>query len=71
MDETPDKISPGQWKAGAKAKAAFQAEHYGVAKGGKVDGGPRKGSKYATLTDILEIAKRAQSLGFPIQDSPA
>ena len=70
MDETPDKISPGQWKAGAKALAAFQAEHFGVAKGGKVDGGPRKGSKYATLTDILEIANKGSEFGLSHSGQP-
>lgn len=70
MDDTPDKIPQGQWKAGAKALAAFQAKHFGVAKGGKVDGGPRKGSKYATLTDILEIANKGSEFGLSHSGQP-
>ena len=55
--------APGQWFAGAKALAAFQADNTGVAKGGKVTGGPRSGSKYATLTDILAIASKGAKHG--------
>ena len=51
------------WKAGAKALAAFQKDHHGVAKGGMVDGGPRKGSKYATLTDILAVCAKGSTHG--------
>ena len=51
------------WKAGAKALAAFQKTHHGVAKGGMVDGGPRKGSKYATLTDILAVCAKGAEQG--------
>ena len=50
-------------KAGAKALAAFQKDHHGVAKGGMVDGGPRKGSKYATLTDILAVCAKGAEHG--------
>ena len=63
---TTESPTASGWKAGAKALAAFQAEHHGVAKGGMVDGGPRKGSKYATLTDILAVcAKVLQRTAFP------
>jgi hypothetical protein len=55
--------SPAGWKAGAKALAAFQKDHHGVAKGGMVDGGPRKGSKYATLTDILAVCAKGADKG--------
>ena len=51
------------WKAGAKALAEFQKNHHGVAKGGMVDGGPRKGSKYATLTDILAVCAKGSAQG--------
>ena len=59
--------APAGWKAGAKALAQFQATHHGVAKGGMVDGGPRKGSKYATLTDILAVCAKGAEHGSPIQ----
>ena len=62
MSSTESPTAPG-WKAGAKALAAFQAEHQGVAKGGKVDGGPRKGSTYATLTDILRVCAAGATHG--------
>jgi hypothetical protein len=55
--------SPAGWKAGAKALSKFQAAHHGVAKGGMVDGGPRKGSKYATLTDILAVCAKGAEHG--------
>jgi hypothetical protein len=55
--------TPTGWKAGAKALAAFQKDHHGVAKGGMVDGGPRKGSKYATLTDILAVCAKGSAQG--------
>jgi hypothetical protein len=55
--------TPAGWKAGAKALAAFQKDHHGVAKGGMVDGGPRKGSKYATLTDILAVCAKGSAQG--------
>lgn len=70
MDDTPDKIPPGQWKAGAKALAAFQNKYFGVAKGGTVDGGPRKGSNYATLPDILEIANKGSEFGLSHSGQP-
>ena len=62
MSTTESPTASG-WKAGAKALAAFQAEHQGVAKGGKVDGGPRKGSTYATLTDILRVCSAGAAYG--------
>jgi hypothetical protein len=55
--------TPAGWKAGAKALSKFQASHHGVAKGGMVDGGPRKGSKYATLTDILAVCAKGAEHG--------
>ena len=51
------------WKAGAKALAQFQSLHHGVAKGGEVTGGPREGSKYATLKDILAVAAMGSQWG--------
>jgi len=60
---TSESPSASGWKAGAKALAAFQKDHHGVAKGGKVDGGPRKGSKYATLTDILAVCAKGSTHG--------
>ena len=62
MSTTESPTASG-WKAGAKALAEFQAEHQGVAKGGKVDGGPRKGSTYATLTDILRVCALGATKG--------
>jgi hypothetical protein len=61
---------PGQWIAGAKALAAFQAAHTGVAKGGLVGGGPRSGSKYATLTDILNVCKHGAEHGLSHDAEP-
>ena len=58
MSTTESPSSPAGWKAGAKALAAFQKDHHGVAKGGMVDGGPRKGSKYATLPTFWPCAPR-------------
>ena len=63
MSTTESPSSPAGWKAGAKALAAFQKDHHGVAKGGMVDGGPRKGSKYATLTDILAVCAKGAEHG--------
>ena len=60
---TTESPSVSGWKAGAKALAAFQKDHHGVAKGGMVDGGPRKGSKYATLTDILAVCAKGAANG--------
>ena len=60
---SPESPSVSEWKAGAKALAAFQKDHHGVAKGGMVDGGPRKGSKYATLTDILAVCAKGSVHG--------
>lgn len=54
---------PGAWVKGAEALANFQSAHTGVAKGGKVVGGPRSGSKYATLSDILSVASEGASHG--------
>ena len=62
MSTTESPTASG-WKAGAKALAAFQKDHHGVAKGGMVDGGPRKGSKYATLTDILAVCAKGAEHG--------
>ena len=62
MSTTESPTASG-WKAGAKALAAFQKDHHGVAKGGMVDGGPRKGSKYATLTDILAVCAKGSTHG--------
>ena len=62
MSTSESPLTPG-WKAGAKALAAFQYDHHGVAKGGMVDGGPRKGSKYATLTDILAVCAKGAEHG--------
>ena len=63
MSTTESPTTPAGWKAGAKALAAFQKDHHGVAKGGMVDGGPRKGSKYATLTDILAVCAKGAEHG--------
>ena len=63
MSTTESPTTLAGWKAGAKALAAFQAKHHGVAKGGMVDGGPRKGSKYATLTDILAVCAQGAAHG--------
>ena len=63
MSTTESPSTPAGWKAGAKALAAFQKAHHGVAKGGMVDGGPRKGSKYATLTDILAVCAKGAANG--------
>ncbi len=60
---TTESPSASGWKAGAKALAEFQKNHHGVAKGGMVDGGPRKGSKYATLTDILAVCAKGSAHG--------
>ncbi len=65
-NQTPNQTSPpapGIWKEGAKALAAFQKKHQGVAKGGLVDGGPRKGSKYANLLDVLKVAAEGAQHG--------
>ena len=70
MDPVDETTPAGQWKAGAKAQAAFQAKHFGVAKEGQVDGGPRKGSKYATLTDILKIANKGSEFGLSHSGQP-
>ena len=63
MSTTESPSTHAGWKAGAKALAAFQKDHHGVAKGGMVDGGPRKGSKYATLTDILAVCAKGAAQG--------
>lgn len=55
--------NPVGWKAGAKALAQFQKAHQGVAKGGEVDGGPRRGNKYATLLDVLKVAAKGTDHG--------
>ena len=55
--------NPVGWKAGAKALAEFQKVHQGVAKGSKVDGGPRQGQKYANLLDVLRITSQAADHG--------
>ena len=60
---TPESPPASSWKAGAKALAAFQKDHHGVAKGGLVTGGPREGSKYATLTDILRVCSAGSQYG--------
>lgn len=62
--------APGQWIAGAKALAAFQAQHTGVAKGAEVTGGPRSGAKYASLTDILNVCKLAAEHGLSHNAEP-
>jgi hypothetical protein len=65
-NQTPNQTqppTPGIWKEGAKALAAFQANHQGVAKGGLVDGGPRKGNKYANLLDVLRVAAQGAQHG--------
>ena len=62
-EQTESSSIPAGWKAGAKALAAFQKDHTGVAKGGQVDGGPRRGSKYATLVDILRVCAKAGEHG--------
>ena len=46
-----------------ESASCISAEHHGVAKGGVVDGGPRKGSKYATLTDILAVCAKGSTHG--------
>lgn len=53
MDE-PLKISPGQWKAGAKALAAFQAEHFATGQSGK---NQHHGSKAMTLKDVTSVCQ--------------
>ena len=63
MSPPESPFAPQGWKAGAAALAAFQAKHHGVAKGGKVDGGPRRGSKYATLLDILAVCAKGSEQG--------
>ena len=63
MSTTESPTTHAGWKAGAKALAAFQKDHQGVAKGGLVDGGPRKGSKYATLPDILAVCAKGTEQG--------
>ena len=60
---SPESPFTSGWKAGAKALAEFQKEHYGVAKGGEVTGGPREGSKYATLLDILRVCSQGAAQG--------
>lgn len=65
-NQTPNQTSPpapGIWIEGAKALAEFQAKHQGVAKGGLVDGGPRKGNKYANLLDVLKVAAQGAQHG--------
>ena len=54
MDETSDKISPGQWKAGAKALAAFQADHFATGQSGK---NQHHGSKAMTLKDVTSVCQ--------------
>lgn len=60
---TSESPSTSGWKAGAKALAAFQAQNTGVAKGGIVSGGPRQGTKYANLTDILKVCAKGAAHG--------
>lgn len=62
MSSLESPFTPG-WKAGAKALAEFQKDHNGVAKGGEVTGGPREGSKYATLLDILRVCSQGAAHG--------
>jgi len=65
-NQTPNQThppAPGIWKEGAKALAEFQSKHQGVAKGGHVDGGPRKGSTYANLLDVLKVAAQGTQHG--------
>ena len=60
MDETSDKISPGQWKAGAKALAAFQAEHFATGQSGK---NQHHGSKAMTLKDVTSVCQSGAKHG--------
>jgi hypothetical protein len=54
VDDTPDKIPPGQWKAGAKALAAFQAEHFATGQSGK---NQHHGSRAMTLKDVTSVCQ--------------
>ena len=55
--------APNGWQAGAKALAQFQSHFHGVAKGSEVSGGPREGSKYANLTNVLAVAAKGHEWG--------
>ena len=60
MTDTYDTTPPGQWKAGAKALAAFQANHYATGQSGK---NQHHGSKAMTLKDVTSVCKDGAQYG--------
>lgn len=60
---------PGQWIEGAKALAAFQAEHTQIAQGGKVSGGKVRYS-YSDLSDVLQAVQPAAKMGLSHTGQP-
>ena len=60
MADTHDTTPLGQWKAGAKALAAFQAEHYATGQSGK---NQHHGSKAMTLKDVTSVCQKAAKHG--------
>jgi hypothetical protein len=51
---------PGQWIAGAKALAAFQADHYATGQSGK---NQHHGSKAMTLKDVTSVCQQGAKHG--------
>ena len=66
VSTTESPTAPG-WKAGAKALAAFKPNTT-VSPKAAWSCGPRKGSKYATLTDILAVCAKGAARDFHTPD---
>ena len=60
MDEASGKIPPSQWRAGAKALAAFQADHFATGQSGK---NQHHGSKAMTLKDVTSVCQAGAKHG--------
>ena len=60
MTDTYNTTPPGQWKEGAKALAAFQANHYATGQSGK---NQHHGSKAMTLKDVTSVCKDGAQYG--------
>ena len=62
MADSPDIVSPppGQWKAGAKAMAAFQTQHAATGASGK---NQHHGSKAMTLKDVTTVCQKGAQHG--------
>ena len=60
MTDTHDTAPPGQWKAGAKALAAFQTEHFATGQSGK---NQHHGSKAMTLKDVTSVCQSGAKHG--------